>query len=1816
MRTLQNANKDSDGIVEEFIGTAYDDVKLVADNLDNIQAIVDAINNLDPDSFATAAQGITADSALQPEDVDSLGKLNALMPAATLIDTTDSRLSDTRDPNAHTHVSVDVTDLADYLLETDIDSLAKINAVITNATLIDTADSRLSDDRTPVAHGHDFSELTLVPTTIAGYGITDAYTMAEVDGLTYAYGDLTGLPTTLAGYGITDAAPSSHVGGNIHIDWSVTGVQDVHPDRYTNTDTVYTHPATHPFSMLTGLPSTLGGYGIADNVSVLTNDAGYMIPADINSLVELNAIVADATLGDSADFATAAQGALADSAIQPGVLTHDGFADFVPDEHLPSSTFATAAQGTLADTALQSFDVNHDLLDGYVADEHLPSATFATAAQGTLADSAVQPGEHTHDGFADYVADEHLPSATFATAAQGTLADSALQSIVPDSISMNMLVDIPTDTYLGRTTAATGTIEVLTNANLKTALDLAGTNSGDQTDIVGISSTKAEFDVALSNGNFAYATGAYHNSFSDYVADEHLPSSTFATAAQGTLADSALQVISPDSITLDMMADVATDVILGRSTALTGTVEALSSATAKTLLDLTGTNSGDQTSIVGIGGTKAQFNTELSDGNFVYVNDLLHDTFSDYVPDEHLPSSTFATAAQGALADSALQLINADYVTMDMLVDVATDTFLGRTTALTGTVEVLTNAAAKTALDLVGSNTGDQTSIVGITGTKVQFDTAVTNGDFVYVGDLTHDGFGDYVADEHLPSSSFATAAQGALADSALQTLSSDFVTMDMLVDIPTNSFLGRVSALTGTVETLSNAAVKTALNLAGNNTGDQTSIVGITGTKAQFNTAVSDGNPVYVGDLLHDTFSDYVPDEHLPSSTFATAAQGTLADSALQTIASDSITFDMLEDVATDVFLGRITALSGTVEELTNAQAKTALDLTGVNSGDQTSIVGITGTSAQFNTANTDANFAFAGGAFHNSFSDYVADRHLPSSTFATAAQGALAATATQPADNISTLTNDSLFLAAADIDTLAELNLIIGDANLGDEGDFATAAQGTTADTASQPGHTHLEVDITDLQVYLRAADINLLAELNAILTDATLIDTADTRLSNARTPTAHTHSEVDITDLQSYLATTDINTLVKINAVIADATLIDTADSRLSDDRDPTAHTHTESEISDFGTYVTAASINTLGGLNAIVLDATLGDASDFATAAQGTLAGTAIQPADIGTAAAEDVGYFATAAQGTLADSALQSIAADSVTLDMLTDIATDTFLGRTTAVTGTVEVLTNAVAKAALDLTGINSGDQTDVTGISSTSAEFDAANSDADFAYAAGAYHDGFSDYVADEHLPSSTFATAAQGALADTALQDAGAWATDAQGTLADSAIQPADIVGRMLLKGDYNASTNTPDLDVTPIAAVKGDAYRVSVAGSFFGTVDLEAGDIIVALQNTPTSYLHWAVTNKNIKTTDFATAAQGILADSALQAADISTLAELNALIVETLIDDADPRLDPDEGTAVLSTGESAGRILTAVGDTSSVWAVPAAVEGSDLAATSQLVGKVITADGANGITWEYPTLYTSTLTTLGDLEGFDGAARGRLPVGTDGYYLAADSGETYGLMWIAPPTMSTAGMTGLYVATGTLLVKNQDIYTISGLAHTLPATPLAGWKCTVRDYSRTAESNNITIQRNGATINGAAADFVMDENGQVVAFLCSVDGNWITSSLSDIPANPAADVKVIQAATYTVLEADNGYRLLFDYATAIDVTLPDGLSITHNFIATQVGVGIPTITPGTDTINGAGTAIAPAEQWGSLKLVQYAAAEWLVEYTKVGSYLSLP
>jgi hypothetical protein len=71
----------------------------------------------------------------------------------------------------------------------------------------------------------------------------------------------------------------------------------------------------------------------------------------------------------------------------------------------------------------------------------------------------------------------------------------------------------------------------------------------------------------------------------------------------------------------------------------------------------------------------------------------------------------------------------------------------------------------------------------------------------------------------------------------------------------------------------------------------------------------------------------------------------------------------------------------------------------------------------------------------------------------------------------------------------------------------------------------------------------------------------------------------------------------------------------------------------------------------------------------------------------------------------------------------------------------------------------------------------------------------------------------------------------------------------GSLVFKDAYNADTNSPNLDSTPIAGIKkGWTYVVSVAGTFF-TEPVDAGDMVIAKQNDPTTLSHWALINKNI-------------------------------------------------------------------------------------------------------------------------------------------------------------------------------------------------------------------------------------------------------------------------------------------------------------------------------------------------------------------------------
>jgi hypothetical protein len=142
-------------------------------------------------------------------------------------------------------------------------------------------------DAAPLSHTHTFASLTSKPTTISGYGITDAVsTSGSYANPTWitslAYSKLTSVPTTTSGFGITDAVSTLTTYSNpawiTGLAWSKILTTPTTLTGYGITDAVnvnssYTNPSwlvSIPFTKITSKPTTLAGYGITDAIQAHT----------------------------------------------------------------------------------------------------------------------------------------------------------------------------------------------------------------------------------------------------------------------------------------------------------------------------------------------------------------------------------------------------------------------------------------------------------------------------------------------------------------------------------------------------------------------------------------------------------------------------------------------------------------------------------------------------------------------------------------------------------------------------------------------------------------------------------------------------------------------------------------------------------------------------------------------------------------------------------------------------------------------------------------------------------------------------------------------------------------------------------------------------------------------------------------------------------------------------------------------------------------------------------------------------------------------------------------------------------------------------------------------------------------------------------------------------------------------------------------------------------------------------------------------------------------------------------------------------------
>ena len=169
-------------------------------------------------------------------------------------------------------------------------------------------------------------------------------------------------------------------------------------------------------------------------------------------------------------------------------------------------------------------------------------------------------------------------------------------------------------------------------------------------------------------------------------------------------------------------------------------------------------------------------------------------------------SSLAAVATSGSASDLGtgtlpIARIADGAVTLAKLANMATASVYYRKTAGTGVPEVQTLATLKTDLGLTGTNTGDQTiTLTGmVTGsgtgsfaaslgsfTKAQLDAAVSDGNVLYVGDVTTNA-----------------THTGEVTGSGALTIAADAVTNAKLANVATATIKGRATAGTGDPEDL-----------------------------------------------------------------------------------------------------------------------------------------------------------------------------------------------------------------------------------------------------------------------------------------------------------------------------------------------------------------------------------------------------------------------------------------------------------------------------------------------------------------------------------------------------------------------------------------------------------------------------------------------------------------------------------------------------------------------------------------------------------------------------------------------------------------------------------------------------------------------------------------------------------------------------------------------------------------------------------------------------------------------------------------------------
>lgn len=268
-------------------------------------------------------------------------------------------------------------------------------------------------------------------TSLAGYGINDAYTKTQVD-----------------------TAISSAVANAHHLKREI--VASLPAASQANEDTIYMVPTSGSTSDAGSAASTYIEYMLINGgfERIGTSDvdlSNYVTEEELSAAKTqaINSAATDATTkannalsgaksyadGLAKNYATADQGTKADSALQAGDIVESSNAGKITIKgtdvaihglgsaaYTASSAYATAAQGTKADSALQSTDIATGTSNGSISVKGTNVSVKGLGTAAYTASSAYDAAGSAADALAQ-------AKAYAATAAQGAKADSAYSAI-------------------------------------------------------------------------------------------------------------------------------------------------------------------------------------------------------------------------------------------------------------------------------------------------------------------------------------------------------------------------------------------------------------------------------------------------------------------------------------------------------------------------------------------------------------------------------------------------------------------------------------------------------------------------------------------------------------------------------------------------------------------------------------------------------------------------------------------------------------------------------------------------------------------------------------------------------------------------------------------------------------------------------------------------------------------------------------------------------------------------------------------------------------------------------------------------------------------------------------------------------------------------------------------------------------------------------------------------------------------------------------------------------------------------------------------